>query len=141
MDKTELLQHFIQKVWIEGDTAVAAEMFADSGSADGVIPSMTMTGTDFSDMAAAFLEMVQNPTCEILTTVEQGDWLSALVKVSALNAANMDPIEITGQIMLHYADGRVLAAHNHFDYIALFEQMGLLPQDALVMFLSGAKVA
>lgn len=140
MTKRELLEAFYQRVWIGGDTALATEMFATQGKAEGMVTGMAMGGVDFGTIVEAFMALLEEPTYRIDRTVEEGDWLSALVTVEAHAASDGRPVSFNGQIMLRYTDGKVAEAYNHFDYVTLFEQLGLLPQDALVMFLSGAAV-
>lgn len=141
MTKQEMLEAFIQRVWIEGDAEAAVGLFDAQGAVKGVVSDMTVGATDFTTVVEAFLGLVEEPRFRIERAVEQGDWLSALVTVEARAPSDQRPIVVTGQIMLRYADGQVAEAYNHFDYVALFQQLGMLPDDALMMLLSGAKVA
>ena len=44
---------------------------------------------------------------------------------------------ITGTIHARIADGKILEAYNHFDFLGLFAQLGQLPPDVLGRCLSG----
>jgi hypothetical protein len=46
-------------------------------------------------------------------------------------------IAITGSIHARIVGGRILEAYNHFDFLGLFAQLGLLPPDVLGRCLSG----
>ncbi|MGC9370821.1 MAG: ester cyclase [Paracoccaceae bacterium] len=140
MTKTELLDAFLHRVWIAGDFAAAQDLFSPTATARGVVPAMAVGPEDFGIAAEALRGLVAAPAYRIERTVEQGDWLSALVSVRASGAANGHPVALTGQVMLRFDGDRVAEAHNHFDYLGFFEQLGLLPEEALGAFLSGRPV-
>jgi hypothetical protein len=42
--------------------------------------------------------------------------------------------------MIRIVDGKLTEAYNHWDFLGMFSQLGLLPQQTFEMALSGAKV-
>lgn len=137
----EILDQWISRVWLEADFDAVNDLFAPDGEAAGLFADMTVGVADFGPVVEAFLGLVEEPQVHVDRVVEQGDWLSALITLKALSQADGRPVTVTGQMMMRFRDGQVAEAYNHFDYVGFFEQMGMLPKDALVMFLSGAPLA
>ena len=68
--------------------------------------------------------------------IEADGWLAALCTFKG-TAPDGRAVAITGTIYGRIADGKILEAYNHFDFLGLFTQLGLLPPDVLVRCLAG----
>ncbi len=141
LSKTDLLTAFYERVWLQGDLDAIDQFMGGGENIQGVMTNENVGTLDMKTLVEAFLGLVEEPQFEILQTIEQGDWLSALMKVHATAAMSGQPVSITGQVMFRLKDGIIAEAYNHFDYMGFFEQIGLMPADSLPQLLTGAMVA
>lgn len=140
MSKLAFLQDWYQTVWVEGDLSEIDRFFAPSAGADGIMPDGQVGMEDFRALVPAFRAMVRDLTISIDQHEEGPDWLWAQITARALAAHDMRPILAQGQVMLRFQGDRIGAAYNVFDFLTLFSQAGLLPDDALLLLLSGERL-
>ncbi len=137
MTNSELLQDFLQAVWINGDLGAVDQLFAPDAGADGLLPDMTLTPEDFKTMVMALLNLVQEPEISLVKMLEDEDWVAMMMRVRAQSQIGPDQISATGQIMARFKDGKIVEVYNHFDFLGLFQQLGLIPHEAVTLCLSG----
>ena len=137
MDKLAFLQNWFQRVWIDGDLDAIGEFFTPNSQAAGVMQGLDLRPEDFEELIPALMRMMSAPTVTILRHLETEDWLWALLVVRAKTADTLSPIEFTAQVAMRFDNGRIAEAFNHFDLLSFFEQLGVLPPEAMALFLSG----
>ena len=74
------------------------------------------------------------------TVIEQDDWLSALVEVQSHAAHNGDPVHVFSQIIVRFSGDRMAEIYSGVDSLALFEQLGLLPDNAMAVMRGGTRL-
>ncbi|MBJ3763992.1 ester cyclase [Maribius pontilimi] len=136
MGYSDLLKDFYATIWVRGETDRIGDFFLADSEADGLFPDMAIRPEDFQAMVLAMSRLVEDIHVEILKTVEQDDWLSALVRAKCRARDTGEPLTLTGQAMLRFRDGKIAEAHNQFDLFGFFTQLGHLPEDALLRILS-----
>lgn len=140
MAHLDLLRDWFRQVWIEGDIAAIERFFAPQALAAGLVPGAGLGPADFAAFVPALRQHLRNPEITIRHHAETADTLWALIEVRAEAAQDMTPIRFDGQVMIRLAEGRIVAAHNHFDLVTLFEALGLLPPDTIALCLAGERI-
>nr|WP_277425198.1 ester cyclase [Pseudohalocynthiibacter aestuariivivens] len=92
---------------------------------------------EFRAFAEALLAMIADVRIQIAHDMEDDDWLSVLIDVSARCRKQGTPISVTGQILVRMQDGKIAEGHSHLDYITLYEQLGMLPDGTQTRCMSG----
>jgi ketosteroid isomerase-like protein len=141
MTKAQILQDWFIQVWVNGDLDAIERYLAPDMQAAGVMPDMNLEPEDFRVMVEAMTAQVTDLTFGFEHAIEQGDWVSALMSVKAKAADTGNPIHITGQIMARFEGDKIVEAYNHYDFIALFEQLDRLPEGTVGRCLMGEKIA
>ena len=141
MTKSELLKEWYDRVWVHGDLEAIDQFFDPDTMAEGIIPEMQVGVDDFRDLVTAFRYHVGDIDVKLPKTVENGDWVAAMLHVHTSRADNGAPIEVTGQVMARFKNDKVVEAYNQFDFISLFEQLGQLPEDTLPICMTGQQLA
>lgn len=141
MTKSELLKEWYDQVWVHGDLEAIDQFFDPDTMAEGIIPEMQVGVDDFRDLVTAFRYHVGKIDVKLPKTIENGDWVAAMLHVHTSRADNGAPIEVTGQVMARFKDDKVVEAYNQFDFISLFEQLGQLPEDTLPICMTGQQLA
>lgn len=137
MTKTELLQRWFDEVWFRGNLDAIDEMFVPATKANGLLPEIVMGPEDFRELVAVLRAHVGNIKVTLLKTIENGDWLAALVHARMVRTDNGAPVEVTGQVFTRFAGDKMVEAYNQFDMISWFEQMGQMPANTLPVCLTG----
>jgi len=137
MTNAEILHDFLQRLWIDGDLGVVDRVFAPNTSAEGLLPDMKLTAEDYKTMVMALMNLVSSPEITIVKTLSDGDWVSVMTRVRAESQINPAVISATGQILARFENGKIVEVYNHFDFLSLFQQLGLIPHDAITLCLSG----
>lgn len=140
MDKADHLRDWFRRVWVEGDLAAIPEFFQPGAQAEGLMPGTATAAGDFAALVPALRQHLLHPEITLLRHFACGDRLWALVEIRAQSASDLAPIRFDGQVMLRYEGGRIAEACHHFDLVALFEALGLLPRDTIALCLAGERI-
>ncbi|SFI74155.1 nuclear transport factor 2 family protein [Celeribacter neptunius] len=137
MTGLELLEAWYEKVWVQADIEAVAEFFDVEALASGIMTDFAAHLEDMQALVPAVLQAVREVSVSFEDSMEQDDRVWARVTLHAKKAHDMTPIHIPGQVMIRIKNGKIVEAHNNFDFISYFEQMGNLPQDSIALMLAG----
>ncbi|TMV08773.1 ester cyclase [Ruegeria sediminis] len=140
MTKSDVLKAWYAEVWEQGNTDAISRFFTPDTTAEGLIPEMQVGPDDFRDLVTAFRHILGDIRVDLPKIIEDGNWLSAILHVHTTRADTGAPIEVTGQVMARFRDGKVVEAYNQFDFISFFEQLGQFPQDTLPVCMTGQRL-
>ena len=140
MDKSDILRAWYDEVWIEGKLDAIDTFFRPDTQAAGVVQGMELGADDFRDLVTAMRHRVEDLEVDIPKTIEQDDWLAALLSVRATDRASGAPIKVFGQVFAKFQDGKMIETYNQFDYVALFEQLGQFPANTVPACMTGQTV-
>lgn len=140
MTKTELFKNWCDEVWRKRNLDAIDEFLVPSTVTEGVVPHMEMGPKEFRELAAVVLHHVGPVEPVILHSVEQDDWLAAMFRFETSRADNGAPVEVPGNVFLRFEGDRMVEAYNLLDYLAFFEQLGLMPPDTLTICLTGHRL-
>ena len=137
MSKIEILHEWFQRVWIAGEIEAIPEFFCVGSQASGVMTGLQMGPEDFAALIPAMRARVRDLSVEVVHFLEQGDWLWTLQIVRGLSAEDGRALEFSGQLALRFEGDKFAEAFNHYDMIAVFEQLGQMPPETLALCLTG----
>ncbi len=139
-EKKAVLETFMQRVWTEQDVDAIDELFVASGRARGLGANTLAGPEEFKVFHQAMSVLLKDFKNTIDHFIEQGDWVSALVTVNAKSQKTGQPVSFTGNLYGTVINGQIHEAYNHFDFMGLYAQLGLLPKDCFEQGLSGCQV-
>lgn len=141
MPVREMLFDWFRRVWIEGDLSAIDDYFdAGDSIASGILTDARVGAEDYRALVPALRAHLRGIDGSMNRVFVQDDWLCAQYTLRALSAHTSNRIEASGLLMMRVEAGKVREAYNNFDFLALFEQLGLLPRDSLMLLLSGEKL-
>jgi hypothetical protein len=138
--RREVLETWFRRVWTEEDPAAIDELFIPDGHARGLGANVLIGPEGFKQFHSALRGLLSNFVITIDKSIEEGDWISAVCTLRARSRQSAEPIEITGSVLIRIADGKLLEAYNHWDFLGIFSQLGLLPTQTFEKALSGEKI-
>ena len=132
----ETLRTWGQRVWVERDETAIDAMLAPDVAAHGLGGQTLIGPAAFKQFHAALCRLLRDTELVIDHHVEADGWLAALCIFKGTSHEGRK-VAITGTIYGRIADGKILEAYNHFDFLGLFTQLGQLPPDVLARCLAG----
>lgn len=138
--KKELLQAFFDTVWTNGHTDAIPRFLTEDVQHEGVLPDMNLSSPDLAELISLVHARFSPPKITIIQTVENGEWISALVQLYHRPSVNEPIHKVMGQVMARCEGTRFAEMYNCFDNISFFEQIGLLPENAMVVLLAGTRL-
>jgi SnoaL-like polyketide cyclase. len=141
MTGMNLLEAWYDKVWVQGDLNAVAEFFDTEALASGLMSDFAAQLEDLQTLVPAVRHALRNITVSVEDSMEVGDKVWARMTLHAQKAEDMTPIHISGQVMVRIKDGKIIEAHNNYDFVSYFEQMGNLPKDSVALMLAGETLA
>jgi ketosteroid isomerase-like protein len=136
----ELIETWFRRVWFEEDARAIAELYAADGRATGIGKEHEGGPPGFKQFHAAVCALMSNIRITVDKIIEDGEWSVALCSFEATGEATGTPARMTGNVWFQIRDGRILEAHNHWDFFSLFNDLGLCPADQFQRFLEGEKL-
>lgn len=124
----------------EEDASAIAELYVPDGPVRGLGKRPMLQPRDFEAFQKALLGLVKDVHVAIDRSLEDGEWLSLLCTLSAKCRKTGKPVDITGTCFVRIVDGTAREAYNHWDFIDLYEQLGLLPTDTFSRALGGERL-
>ncbi len=141
MSHRELVETWFRRVWTEQDASAIDELFVPDGTTKGLAAGPATDPAGFRAFHAAMSAQLSDLAFTVERAVSEGEWVFAVLKLTARTSRTGDPIATQGAIAWRVADGKVREAHDHWNFVDLFAQAGLLPADAMGRLLAGEKLA
>ncbi|WP_040104051.1 ester cyclase [Phaeobacter gallaeciensis] len=135
-----MLNRWFQGLWVNGDTTVLDELFAEDTEAVGLIPDIAMKKPEFVVLAEAVRELCTDIQVEISHAVEAGDWIAVRIQVEAVSIMHNRPFQVSGHIMARASEGKFIEMISQFDFLTLFENLGQMPENTLPVCLTGQQL-
>ncbi len=135
-----LLETWFHRVWTEQDPKAIDELLTPDGAVRGLGANEFVGPNDFKQFHEVFLRLVGDCEITIDKSVESDGWLAALCTLRAKGRERGTPVTMTGSVMVRIADGKIMEGYNHWDFLGLFSQLGLLPDATFETALSGNQV-
>jgi len=135
-----VMETWFRRVWSDEDTSAIEEMFIPDGEARGLGGNVLIGPRDFKQFHAALCGLLKDIVITIDKSIEQGDWISCVCTLRARSQQSDDPVEITGSVLIRIVNGKLIEAYNHWDFLGMFGQLGLIPGSTFETALAGQRV-
>ena len=137
MQHRALIESWFRRVWEDEDLDAIVEFMTPHPKVTGLSKAPLAGPDEFRGFAAAMLAHMQDTKISIDHYMEQGDWASFLMHVSATHRGSGTPISFSGLGMVRVEDGKSAETYNFADFFNFFEQIGKLPDNSLECCLVG----
>ena len=137
MTKADILREWYTAVWEEGRLDVIEDYFVDAPHNRHIAQGFGIEPSEIREWVSVLRSFVTDIRVDILHSIEEGDWLSAMLEINCRNSATQKPIRVYQQIMLRFDGDRKAESYPAFDFIRFFEQLGQLPENTHALLLGG----
>lgn len=130
------LETWIDRVWVREEESAIAELFAP-GPATGLAQQTVNGPEEFLEFHRTILRLVEGVQIDVDRFIENGEWFSYMGVFRAKCRRTGKSISLRGGAMCRLVGGVMVEAHNSWDFLSFFIELGLAPEDAFSRGLAG----
>ncbi|MEP4246321.1 nuclear transport factor 2 family protein [Tateyamaria sp.] len=135
--KIKTLKAWFEEVWVNGNLDAIPELLAPNARTRGIMGDIPFAADEMAELVTMVRAMLGPIEVSYPVTVQQDDWLSALVEVKSYAIDTGDPVHVSNQFIARFDAHRMVEIYSGVDSLTLFEQLGLLPTNAMAVMLGG----
>lgn len=135
----QALETWFRRVWSEADHGAVAELMAEPAAVHGLEDDELFGAAEFALFQRMIVSQFSDIRVTIRQSVEEGEWVAALLHIAAVHRGSKKAISGRAHIMCRFVDGKLAEGHNLVDLVSLFEQLGLLPERTIDQLLLGQR--
>lgn len=140
-EKRQVLEVWFKRVWEEEDAGAIDELFIPDADIEQVGMSKPIDLEEFKGFHKLICEQLKNIDIRIDMSIEQGEWLAALCSCYAKNANTDEEVTVSGNVLVKITDGKIRGGYQNWDFMGMWDQLGLLPGESFQKCLHGEKLA
>ena len=133
MSPKEVDTTWFELVWNRKDAGAIDRYLAPDAKMHGLGDAPMMPDA-FKQMHKTFCEAFPDIRIEVVRTISEGDTVAALCHVTGTHcgsslgcAPTQNKIDVWGMGMARVADGRIVEGWNAWDFMSMYQQVGMLP--------------
>lgn len=138
--KIKTLKAWFHEVWVKGNLDAIPELLAPNARTRGIMGDMPFAADEMAELVMTVRAMLGPINVSYPVVIEQNDWLSALVEVKSHAVDTGDPVHVSNQFIARFDAERMVEIYSGADSLTLFEQLGLLPPNAMAVMLGGTRL-
>lgn len=136
----KLFEDWFRRVWEEEDASAILELYTPEPESKALGAQTLITPDEFTVFHQCILSLLSDILISIDHCLDDGEWTSVLCTLRAKSKATGEPVMITGTVFARIREGRIVEGYDHFDFINLWGQLGILPPDCFAQGLMGQKL-
>jgi hypothetical protein len=133
----EIIKKWYEDAWVKGNWDTPDSLYRPVSQDTCLVPDALLPLEEARELSSIMNTLVKSQKINVIHTVQEGPWISAIVEMHAENAATDEPVHMRWTAFLRIEDDRVVETYPAFDFLKYFEQLGLLPQNSFELLLSG----
>lgn len=134
----ELQSTFFEEVWNKSDIDAVFKYF--DGTAAGLGVSEAVDPVAYLDLFNAFNAAMKDFRIEVIDGSLQGERLFFRWLFRARATKRDRAVILECAAWSHYRDGKIVEAENFIDFMELFRQLGIVPEEAVELGLAGEEI-
>ncbi len=138
--KISVLEDWCERVWGQQDARAIDEIFEDDGSAKGLSREELTGPAEFRLFHSAICALLSDTSMTVEDYIEQDNKLANICTFRGTCRKTGKKVLMEGSMFAAYRGDKLLSCDNHFEFMALFEQLELLPKNSFATALSGEQV-
>lgn len=137
-----LFKRVLDELWIANDTTAVDRHFHPDAEITGIVPNEVLNREDYKDLAQQLFELSQLQSYRVLETVADPAGPTVyLIEMDIRNLATEQVAVQSGLILLDLSEGLLRRVHIQVDLMKYFQDLGLLPDEAALLCLSGVRLS
>ena len=137
MQPENIVRELVERVWNQGDESTIDQYYAPTAVANGLPSAPTPGPEGFKPFFRAFRAAFPDIRVEVTHAISEGDLGVVHCRITGTNTGKLmgqdathKSFDITGMTMARVADGQIVEGWNSFDFMAMYQQLGIPPPAA-----------
>jgi len=122
---------WFEEVWNQGRKDAIHRLFAADCVAEG-LPGGPKGPAAFEQLFDMFRGAFPDIHIAVERTITEGEWVAVVCQVTATHSTSKQPVSFHGVAIARVADGQIREAHNCFDFLTMYQQLGQVPATVTV---------
>lgn len=135
--KADIIHRWYKDVWENGEWDKIERYYTPASDNACLIPGGTISLDEVRELIQVLNDLVSNQHIDIVHSIENGDWVSALVQLDGVRAGTKEPVTMRWQTLVRIADQRIVESYPTVNFLNFFEQLKQLPENSFELLLSG----
>ena len=135
--KADIILRWYKDIWIDGDWEKIDYLYQPAADTDCLIPGGTAPQAETRELVAVLNNLISDQRVRVIHTVEDGNWISALVEMYGFKAGTEIPVYMRWTTMVRVEGSCIVESYPSVNFVSFFEQLGQLPENAFELLLSG----
>ncbi|MEO9575672.1 MAG: nuclear transport factor 2 family protein [Tateyamaria sp.] len=138
--KLKTLETYFQELWVKGNLDALDTLFAPGARTLGIMGDTEFDAEELKELVAMVRPLLGPITVRTPKMMEQNEWLSALVEIKSHAIDNNNPVHVFNHVMARFDGECMIEIYSNLDALTFFEQLGLLPDNAMAVMLGGTRL-
>lgn len=136
-----LVEQWCERVWRQRDASAMDDLFESTGTAKG-LGRDTRTGPEqMRGFHSAICDLLVDTRMELDQVLEQDGKLACLCTFYGTRKNSDTEVKTPGAMFFEFDNDKIVKGVNRFEFMEMFEQLGLLPEHSFAKALGGNVVA
>jgi predicted SnoaL-like aldol condensation-catalyzing enzyme len=137
LSKRDVVELLFSEVWDAQNIEAIGRCLAPTLAEDSPVFGDLVLRKELPLLIEVFHRLLGPPKTEILTYLEDGDWVSVHYRTTASGSDGNTPIKVDSLLMFRFDQGLIAEMISRIDSLSLFEQLGQMPPDTLMGCFTG----
>lgn len=133
----ETLENWFDRVWNGGDASGIDELYKPGKQSKNFSAYAMVDPEDYKDFHKLLNTLLADLHISIDHFISDGEWSSALCTVTGKGRESGKPVLMTGNVYFKLEDNILVEGYDNFNFMGLYAQLGLVPEDINERCLSG----
>ncbi len=138
--KIDRMKQYYHEVWEKGDLSVIESYFTPQDHGNYIVSGKQIVPSEIREWVSVVRSFVTNIKVTVVHSIEEGDWLSMMLRFDCRRRDTGAPVTVHQQIMFRFDGDLKAESYPFFDMLSFFEQLGQLPEDVHALLLSGTRL-
>lgn len=135
--KADILRKWYREIWEDGNFEAIERYFVAAPHNQYIAPNFGIEPGEIREWMLVLRKFVTDIRVDVIQTIEEGDWISAMLEINCIDLRTNQPVQVYQQIMLRFEGDKKAESYPAFDFIRFFEQLGQLPENTHALLLGG----
>jgi len=140
MGNLDVVKTWFQRVYTDEDLSAIDEMMESRTKARGLAEHPLLGPEEFKGFVTGLLALLGNVRITIDKSMEDDDWVHVLVTVRGACRKTDKQVSFPAQLLLKIEGGKLIEGYNSLDFMSLFGQLGLLPENSFATCFGGDRI-
>jgi hypothetical protein len=127
-NKHDIPENFYKEFWERGNLDAVDTYFNLVADTNRIVDDAGISPSEIREWVSIIRSFVTNISVRIVKSVEEGDWISAFLKINCQRIDNGAPVHVYQQIMMRFVGDQKIESYPQFDFLGFLSRLANCPK-------------